>query len=92
MLFLLQWALRKDVQWRIPERNKGLVLCADLAAGMAYIMLCRDLNEVPGGSHDWMLTCHGWGIFFLQASPHSHAPPFADSVLGLMLIVSAAAS
>ena len=57
------------MQWRIPERNKGLVLCADLAAGMMYIMLCRDLNEVPGGDHDWLMACHGWGIFFLQAKP-----------------------
>ena len=80
------------MQWRIPEHNKGLVLCADLAAGMAYIMLCRDLNEVPGGSHDWMMTCHGWGIFFLQASPHSRAPPSANLFLGPILIVSAAAS
>ncbi len=65
----MQWALRRDVRWRISERSKGLVLCADLAAGMTYIMLCRDLNEVPGGSHDWMMTCHGWVLFFLQASP-----------------------
>ncbi len=29
-------------------------------------MLLRDLEEVPGGTHDWMLSCHGWGILFLQ--------------------------
>ena len=42
------------------------MLCADLAAAMTYIMLLRDLDEVPGGTHDWMLSCHGWGILFLQ--------------------------
>lgn len=63
---LVQWALRRHPEWRIPERNKAFVLCADLAAAMAYIMLLRDLDEVPGGTHDWMLSCHGWGILFLQ--------------------------
>ena len=62
----VQWALRRNPEWHIPERNKAFVLCADLAAAMAYIMLLRDLDEVPGGTHDWMLSCHGWGILFLQ--------------------------
>ena len=65
-LALVQWALRRNPQWRIPERNKAFVLCADLAAGMTYIVMLRDLEEVPGGTHDWMLSCHGWGILFLQ--------------------------
>ena len=58
---------------RIPERSKAYVLCADLAAAMAYIMLVRDLEEVPRGTHDWMISCHGWGILFLQVRPrHAH--------------------
>ena len=61
-----QCALRRNPQWRIPERSKALVLCADLAAAMTYLMMLRDLEEVPGGTHDWMISCHGWGILFLQ--------------------------
>lgn len=64
----MQWLLWRYPHWRIPERNKAMVLCADLAAGMTYIMLLRDLEEVPGGTHDWLLSCHGWGILFLQVS------------------------
>ncbi len=68
----MQWALRRHPEWRIPERNKAFVLCADLAAAMTYIMLLRDLDEVPGGTHDWMLSCHGWAILFLQVWLHSY--------------------
>lgn len=67
----VQWTLRMHPHWRIPERNKAFVLCADLAAAMAYIILVRDLEEVPGGTHDWMISCHGWGILFLQATSAS---------------------
>lgn len=50
----------------MPEVNKARVILVDLTASMMFIMLLKDLQEVPGGTHGWMYSCHGWAILFLQ--------------------------
>lgn len=54
--------------WNVEELNKAYALITDLAASMMFILLLEDLKEVPGGTHDWMYSCHGWAILFLQVS------------------------
>lgn len=72
-----QVIFRSAPNWRAPELNKAYVFLADLTASMVFVMLVRDLQEVPGGTHVWVYTCHGWAILFLQVTSvsafHLHA-------------------
>lgn len=55
--------------WHVVEINKAYALLADLVASMVFLLLVEDWKEVPGGTHDWMYSCHGWAILFLQVCP-----------------------
>ena len=68
--------MMRHPSWSVPEPNKAWAWVSDLICAMVFVLLLRDLQEVPGGTHGWIFSCHGWAILFLQVC----RPPAEDAV------------